>query len=818
MDQIIWSVLYFFGNLILASAMGCLFIYLLESFKLPTICKFLTGFALHPFAIGLYMMAISILPIRLPNVVYVLIPYICALFFGWLYCLRRKKSLSSLWTSANLNCCCAKICFFAILASILKVFIVSKKVSPCLFAIFLFVSELVIFFCQNKINCTIGKKQKIIDCAVFLLLSLIIYCSYFFKEFFPFVLCSLVFLLLYGILSASAFKSCVDDDERFLRGVFNLFMLVYPSVDIAVRFLRELMALKESLPGGRLWPAFFKIKDVRAIVLLLALFSFSFLILTVFLFINSRIKLKKKECRRMFVNLCVLFAFFIVVSFVATRGICVIEGSDAIQYTSEAREFASKMTVESINDYHGDENGALLADIHNPIWSTYIANALLYSDKLGYPNDYCARMSFMFSYLCFLIAFFSVGYSVCGGWGAIVVCVIFFANRFSYDLVANSSRDLFRISALLCFFITILGKPQKNSIKSIAVAVFIGFCVMSAHPINAMQAIIIVLAYFVWIILKKDFHFADNVVFFLPYAVGAFLGCCQILFAYIETGSVSGGEIDFETVLRGTSFYNTYLNGMMASMGSETSYPSRIYRILLFDRGIVSIPALIASIMLTVKILKNRTYRDAYVFVVILVALQIFCFTDAIGWSGRKYTEWLYRNYRYSMNLYVFYALAICVALKNLLASKTVCARGVGYGFILFFCSVVTLLAFFYHFIRYPKEMVSDKYMEVNDIVAEISPRKLLLDNYNMNYYLNNEGLCFWTKKFNDLRRAETNEQFYKEMKKSNMSAILITKSYFDIYWKNTILDSFIQSDYIDKHLVISEKDRVWYDIYFICK
>jgi hypothetical protein len=109
------------------------------------------------------------------------------------------------------------------------------------------------------------------------------------------------------------------------------------------------------------------------------------------------------------------------------------------------------------------------------------------------------------------------------------------------------------------------------------------------------------------------------------------------------------------------------------------------------------------------------------------------------------------------------------------------------------------------------KEQIPEYYNIINETIEKIKPNKMLLDNYNMNYYLKNQGISFWSNPMDSLRCAMTDRDFYLAAQNNNISSILITNSFWDIYWKNTELDSFLSSGYIDREIPMGK-----YKIYIL--
>ena len=88
MNQIMLVSLYIIGSIYLAYVLGLTMINLLRNFTAPTVSKFLVGVSLLPFVLGAYMLVITMIPFRLPNLIYVFIPYIVATIY---LCIIKEK-------------------------------------------------------------------------------------------------------------------------------------------------------------------------------------------------------------------------------------------------------------------------------------------------------------------------------------------------------------------------------------------------------------------------------------------------------------------------------------------------------------------------------------------------------------------------------------------------------------------------------------------------------------------------------------------------------------------------------------------------------
>ena len=490
-------------------------------------------------------------------------------------------------------------------------------------------------------------------------------------------------------------------------------------------------------------------------------------------------------------------------------------------------KYTQEMKFGSMNDFHGNASGSLIANIHNPTWPAYLSNGLLYTNKIGYPSDYGARLAFCMSYIYMLGAIFALGYSFKGYLTGLLSCILPFVCIAFSHIVLGSTRDGFRIIPLVIFCIIIGEKPQRKLLLS-WLPILVGYTIMAGHPINAITASVIAVAFIIWYFVTKRGSLSSLICFLIPFGIGAVLGSIQIIHAYFELGSFTDGLTDYKKMFIGTSYYTTYVNNFHNSFGENVGWIRRFVKIFMNDHGIVFIPALLCSIYKCFKVIKRHETKSKEIIIILTVILHIIMIGNIFNWSGESLSSWAYRNFRYLIHLYIFYALIIGVFIDDLLCGLTqrnnsplsiIDIEDIIISFSSRSVSILNPICVFiiclYLWIPInnlemrvktpPREQIPEYYNTINETVESIKPNKMLLDNYNMNYYLKNQGISFWSNPMDSLRHAMTDRDFYLAAQKSNISSILITNSFWDIYWKNTELDHFLSSEYIDREIHIGK-------------
>jgi len=502
----------------------------------------------------------------------------------------------------------------------------------------------------------------------------------------------------------------------------------------------------------------------------------------------------------------VTFCYFFLV--VLRGGLRPIWGSDATEYLSNALKFIETMSFTGINNFNGVNDGSLLAIIHHPGWILYLAFGLLHtSGDIGFPNDYVVRFAIQFCLICLFIA--GIGLvSLLGKRGNSLWLGILMP--ISYEMISHvfkqHTRDAYRIIPLLIFIGILIfwgqAKMNKRKIESGAYIISFVTCmfIMIGHPINALQAIIIVVAFFIWLFMNRCI---DNDIIFLGISslIGGLVGMYQIIWAYVMTGKMTGVKIDIDKLLINSDYYRNYMDYSERRLRGANSYFERLKLILLQDKGVLLVPAICIAIIIIFICMKKKDYKNILIPFSVLVILQSLLFTDIVSWSGGTLSEWSVKNWRYTLQIYVIYGIFVGSVLGKIFDSQN--KHGLLRIGILFYSCLPLFMLLAYWEKSERNQIVYNRISEYREINEHISQAncKILLDNYYCNYYLYNKGLSIFTDNAESIRMALTLDELDIELRKVGCDSILIMDSLRDVYWNGSILEKYTESEYIKERI-----------------
>lgn len=219
---------------------------------------------------------------------------------------------------------------------------------------------------------------------------------------------------------------------------------------------------------------------------------------------------------------------------------CPVIGADANEYLSAALRYASDLRFSSVTLFEGTADGSLIPLMHHPAWIMYLGNALLHTPtaQIGITVDFAARLAFQMTYL-YLFA-------------AIIACASAFikSNKrslllsaalplafslFSYIYTA-ASKDAFRLIPLMLLPVILLGVEkelqERNNYRVLFIPLITGCFVMMGHPINALTAVSIILSFSLYLFTQKRLFCKQTISLYVATAVGALIGCFQIIWAF----------------------------------------------------------------------------------------------------------------------------------------------------------------------------------------------------------------------------------------------------------------------------------------------
>ena len=766
--QLLFELVYVVGSISMAFMLGCI----MESFpiKLPQETKFFSGMAMTPFFIGIYMCVIGLIPFRLPNCLY----YIPLYILTFLYLFLNKEKLD--WIKEKIKP--------------LESFVNSKYWMLVENVLAFLISHIIMQLCdttQNKISFTIilavifgavqviikdkkkGMYYNVVRVNLWLVNYVIIYLI-------PLIVENNKWSLLFQACSCAMIMFALL--IYFLKHVNDSLVNIFKALFVYGAFLAY-------------FTISFTLREHSGFCK--NLFTVVIFIMTIVVIASDKSKLiAKREYCRWIVDRIYIFTgigFFLLIYVIIKQFLSPICGSDAVEYLSNAFEYIKTMRITDVNSFRGQAGGQLLAIIHHPGYVLYLAFALLHGPTkyVGYPFDYAARTAFFLNniYLIFAICGlvcaikphnkkFACGFSV---------LLVFYYDKLTSFLLNETSRDAYRIIPLIVFvtlLIAINGDRKDN--KNYLLVLVCSACIMIGHPINAIQAMIIVFAYLIWITVERKF---DKYVVFLGIAgvIGVLLGAIQIFCAYATTGNMTGGLIDIEKILEPTVYFKNFMNGRTAA---NATWIERMIKILLRGNGALILCVAIAmACFYLIKIVMKRKYGELF-FVSLIILVQLFSMCDIVAWSGFSLSQWYSLNSRYTLQLYVFSGIFIGIVFERVLNAYSKNAM------ILFVLTICLLFPFGQCF-RTWNEIYS--FGEKQRVAERYNICKEMIDNYFCNYYLYNKGISFFTPRCEKIRAANSLEELDIALKEQNIGGILIHDKLVKEWWHDTVLMSYLNSN-----------------------
>ena len=206
-----------------------------------------------------------------------------------------------------------------------------------------------------------------------------------------------------------------------------------------------------------------------------------------------------------------------------------------------------------------------------------------------------------------------------------------------------------------------------------------------------------------------------------------------------------------------------------------------------------------------VSCLKKTKEKINALYLSAIVIFNCIFLTDVFKWSGIKLTEWCVMNIRYTLQFYVFWGIIIAYVIEGIF-TRFQNKKSLIHLMIIMVCFGYILMPDILIKSNYDNKSLCPgnvgyvkNYEMDNVIVGELDGKRLLIDNFYMNYYLNNQAMSIFTEPAEKIRKATTEEELYRELVNNNIGAVLITNSYIDLYWKNTTLEKFVNSRYISQ-------------------
>ncbi len=802
LSQLVWMALYLLGTALVGSAAVCILLRAGNSLGFGRKTCFFWGFAGIPFIIGIYMLLMSLIPIRLSQYFYLFGLYvICAAIVlrdrGTIWELRAELHGDSesehYWCLGIISAVLiTESCFWE------QIYYLIHRSLP--FFIFFSVAGLALSGVLMGFL-RIGKIRKIYFC-IFFLGYICLYLSKYFSDQRMRMLDSgmadriMVFVQLFAFLCILSFLIL-----WLLYGKCKSAYWLHPNPGI-----RLLPVLFVILTGCLTMHAIYVTRILKRNLIDLALLAAGLVV--------SGIYLKKRKgnllCRDVIQAISIVTILYFC-TIILRSGLVPVTGQDAIEYLSNALKFTESMNFSGINHFNGVADGSLLAIIHHPGWVLYLAYGLLFTSpgQFGYPCDFVARFSIQSNLIYMMFACIGFLQILKRKRGVSAGTILFFFYTGLAVIFSSHTRDAYRIipmiflAGILVSIGRLLKQEQRPSTSACWLSGLVCMCVMMGHPINAIESLAIVAAFFVWLLCSRLFR-KEVFVWGLGCILGAMLGCYQIIWAFISTGRASGIKIDIDRLLEGTDYYANYMRYTEGRLGGADTYLERLLRLLGQDHGILVITSVVAAIFAICYLIKKRNVKSSIFYFSLLILFQSLVYVDLLGWSGIRFTEWCVMNTRYTLQMYVFYGLYLGIIVDQL-QDKPMRGQKWISCFLILICMIPVLLLN----IKWEGKKVFEascdfiaEYDAARALIKERSPEKILIDNYYCNYYLDDRGVTFFSDSAEQIRKASDQEALYRELKEEGYGMILITDSLRNVYWKDTLLEKLTESpDYISDTL-----------------
>ena len=516
--------------------------------------------------------------------------------------------------------------------------------------------------------------------------------------------------------------------------------------------------------------------------------------------------------RRFARNTMLFFCVLVLLSAgadIATRAITPVTGADAMEYMTSAYGIANERTLDSVNSFQGSADGSRLGMVHHPAWTAYLAQALMHSPGTPqvYPMDLAARSTYALTYVYLFVAVFALARAFLPNRFALLAAALSsFTPQLGY-LISNNSREGFRIIPILLLILVLYGYASAVSERrrvhwpELIIVFLIAAFTMMGHVLNGIPALGIGLSILFYCLITRNFHW-NTIWMAVAAGLGGIFGSIQIVLGYLERGQLLSDFISLDSILAGTPYLENFYRSQGNRLGDTKTYLDRLNVIVRYDHGLLTIVGIGVGIWFFVrmiKAIKKRAPGDITGFLGMVGLFFALLFTDLFAWSGYTLTEWSIMNIRYISHLYPVYSVLVAgglyaldrIRIQAALRSLTVSALLCGYAAHLFANVGFT----------YPLENMPANYADVpNNYTAayqahEEHSGRLMVDNYFCNYYFHNKAMTFFSEAAIDIRRAQTVEELSAALDRHGIDAIMISDQFISFYWQNTILMELVESD-----------------------
>lgn len=773
-ETILWNTIFIFGILIFGGALGLLSGRSIQSLRMSSSGRFLLGFSSSPLVLGLYIMAMSLLPFNAHQAIIILPVWAFSVIVYW-----RN------WTSVRqcISFCLESISNFGIYLSKywLKLCTLISCVLPAS-GLYIFRTtsldaerwaSFAVEFEKNPWGARLGYYLPLVLAGIFLLA--------------PLVAC----LLKYGFhkkLKQKRYWAVFLLIPWYLYFLYEFFKMPLKSFANPV-FLPALTTILFAVGAAYVWidiPQAMQSDKWR----------------TGDRWDSARIATQLETFFRhllyFLVGFTVLFAIYL-----AFMGANMPHwfGDDITQYVGQSKYFLDHFSPEGIIGILGSPDGALVGDSHQFAWCGYLAYAMLHCfGTPGYGNDpalaAAALLTVVFAAAGVLAAlsFFQSKRVSCLG------LVLFLGLSGTHLIFQGLSRDGFRLAGLLFLFTALIAvlESQKWQRQKKLLAGHLLFPMAGAafavigHPISIMGAIPIALSLFSWLLIRKQLNLRAVAVA-ASAGVGALLGAIHLIINWVTTGSASGDYVAVMDVLIGTPYEASSKAFMHGRIEGNEHYLQRIVTIFGREGNLVMYFGVIAVIVLLVLVLKSSiksrtapvTLLAAFVYLFSLLMIN-----DLFVWYGDSMSRWLVMNPRYQYHIAWFATYAVCAlyaqfvhspvrvgTLVNTLPTVTASVLSLATAWICIFPVAATIQPY---------------YLPVLEIDRSYYGQ-ILTNNNSLAYCLDNQVTSILTMPARDLLLAEDPETFAQRLAEHNIRVIVVENNYNELFFKDGPMGQYLR-------------------------
>ncbi len=347
--------------------------------------------------------------------------------------------------------------------------------------------------------------------------------------------------------------------------------------------------------------------------------------------------------------------------------------SDSLQYLAQTRHLLSHRSFFAIAGIDGLADASLRGDAHGALWIGYNASALAMSSFLGAGpfDESAARLGFqatVLAYLCSGIALASA--TRLRGMAALTILMIVTVPQLP-GISIGGDRDGFRLAALLLLCAFLMAHAQHRlrdaGLAAVPLAVVLGSWALQGHAL-ALVLVPLIVAPWLLLSLSRGQPAFKAIALAAAVACGFGLGALHVAAAYMETGSLTGDNVDSAKVIAGTVYAQGHAARETARIGEGSVLASRLRISFARDGGWPSAAAFAVIAIAAFAWFRRRTpsRRDdeegagmAGLLLTAWFLCQSLLLAGAFDAGRYKLSDWTVLNPRYAMQWYLFAALVV---------------------------------------------------------------------------------------------------------------------------------------------------------------